>query len=72
MFHKNAYTLACADLPLPEGNGSAQRVSSKAAGLSIRFIQNWYDAMTDQMISRFDVLLGYKVLYPELAVKLNG
>lgn len=72
MFHRNAYTLACADLPLPEGNGSAQRVSSKAAGLSIRFIQNWYDAMTDQMISRFDVLIGYKVLYPELAVKLNG
>lgn len=71
-FHKNAYTLACADLPLPTGSGEAKRASSKAAGLSIRLVNNWYDARTDQFISRIDVLLGWKAIYPELAVKVQG
>jgi hypothetical protein len=72
MFHRNAYTLACADLPLPSGNGKASRAQSKAGGLAIRFVENWYDVMTDQFVSRFDVLFGVKAVYPELATKLNG
>jgi hypothetical protein len=71
LFHKNAYTLATADLPKP-ANTDCGVAQSKAAGLSIRFIKNWYDAVTDQMISRFDILVGWKAIYPELAVKLNG
>lgn len=71
-FHKSAFTLACADLPLPTGTGEAARASSKAAGLSLRLIKNWYDARTDQFVSRIDVLLGWKAIYPELAVKLQG
>jgi hypothetical protein len=71
-FHKNAYTLACADLPLPQGNGEAARASSKAAGLSIRLVKGWYDALTDTHISRLDVLYGWKAIYPELACKLVG
>lgn len=71
-FHKNAYTLACADLPLPTGNGDSARASSKAAGLAIRLVKGWYDARTDQYISRIDCLLGWKAIYPELAVKVQG
>lgn len=72
LFHKNAYTLATCDMPLPKGNGEASRASSKAAGLSIRFVKNWYDARTDQFITRFDVLIGWKMMYPELCTKLVG
>ena len=71
-FHKNAFTLACADLPLPKGNGEAARAASKAAGLSVRLIQNWYDARTDQFLTRLDVLIGWKAIYPELAVRVTG
>ena len=71
-FHKSAFTLACADLPLPTGNGESSRASSKAAGLSIRMVRGWYDARTDQFISRVDCLLGWKAIYPELACKLQG
>ena len=72
MFHKNAFTLACADLPLPQGNGESSRAASKAAGLSVRLVKGWYDARTDQHISRIDVLFGWKAIYPELACKLQG
>ncbi len=71
-FHKNAYTLACADLPLPKGNGDASRAASKAAGLSVRLIKDYYNAVTDQFITRLDVLWGGKAIYPELAVRLTG
>ena len=71
-FHKNAFTLATADLPLPSGNGEAKRASSKSSGLSIRLVQGWYDARTDQFVSRIDCLMGWKALYPELACKLQG
>jgi hypothetical protein len=72
LFHRNAYTLVCVDLPSPKGNGQVAFAQSKAAGLSIRYVRDWYDARTDQVVSRFDVLYGWKAIYPELAVKLNG
>ena len=69
--HKNAFTLACADLPLPKGVNEAARASSKAAGLSLRMISQ-YDIQSDNFFSRIDVLYGYKALYPELSVRLCG
>lgn len=71
LMHKNAFTLACADLPLPKGVNEAARASSKAAGLSLRMISQ-YDIQSDNFFSRIDVLYGYKALYPELATRLTG
>lgn len=68
-FHKDAFALGCADLPLPRGTHEAARVADDDVGLSIRMISD-YDVMNDAFITRLDLLLGWAVLYPELAVRI--
>jgi hypothetical protein len=68
-FHREAFTLACADLPLPGGVDMAARVSDKQLGLSIRMIRN-YDINTDKWPCRLDILYGWAPLYPELACRI--
>jgi hypothetical protein len=70
-FHKSAFTLASAELPLPQGVNNASRASSKAGGLSVRIIGQ-YDIQSDNFFTRLDTLYGWKALYPELATKLTG
>lgn len=71
MMHKDAFTLACADLPLPKGVHEAARASSKPAGLSLRMVSQ-YDIQSDNFFSRIDVLYGFKPIYPELCTRLSG
>ncbi len=68
-FHKDAFTLACADLPLPGGVDMASRVSDKQLGLSIRAVRQ-YSISTDQFPMRLDLLFGWAPLYPELACRI--
>jgi hypothetical protein len=69
-FHPDAFTLACADLPLPEsGVVQAARMSDKQLGMSIRVIRA-YDINTDRFPCRLDILYGWAVLRPELAVRI--
>ena len=68
-FHRDAFTLACADLPLPDGTNKAARVSDSQLGLSLRMISD-YIITTDQFVTRIDVLYGWAVLRPELACKI--
>jgi hypothetical protein len=70
-YHKNAFALVTAELPLPNGMDMASRASSKDVGLSIRFIRG-YDISTDQFISRLDVLYGWKAIRPEFACRVQG
>jgi hypothetical protein len=71
-FHPDAFTLACADLPLPEsGVVQAARMSDKQLGLSIRMIRA-YDINTDRFPCRLDILYGWAVLRPELACRIAG
>lgn len=69
MFHKNAYTMACADLLLPEGVHFAGRASDKDVGLSIRVVRQ-YTINNDAIPTRLDVLYGWAPLYPELACRV--
>jgi len=69
LFHKNAFTLAMADLPLPRGVEYAGRASSKESGMSIRVVTQ-YTINNDQMPTRFDVLFGWAPLYQELACRI--
>jgi len=66
LFHKNAYTLAMADLELPAGVVFAGRAASQEAGMSIRVVRQ-YTINNDQIPARFDVLFGWAPLYQELA-----
>ena len=51
MFHRDAFTMACADLPLWKGTDMAQRAADKDLGLSIRLIprlRHQHGQSTDQ------------------------
>lgn len=69
LFHKNAYTLAMCDLPLPEGVVFAGRGSDKKAGLSLRIVRQ-YTINNDQIPCRVDSLWGFAPLYQELACRI--
>ena len=69
LFHKNAYTFACADLELPEGVHFAGRASDKEVGLSIRVVRQ-YTINNDSIPTRLDVLYGWAPLYGELGCRI--
>jgi hypothetical protein len=67
--HRDAFTLACADLPLPKGVHEAARKSDPQTGLSVRMVTD-YNVSTDQFITRLDILYGWASLYPEWSVAM--
>jgi hypothetical protein len=69
MFHRNAYTMACADLVMPEGVHFAGRASDKDVGLSIRVVRQ-YTINNDAIPTRLDVLYGWAPLYQELGCRI--
>ena len=70
-YHKDAFALGMADLPLPGGVDMAARISDKDSGISMRLIRA-YDINSDRFPCRLDVLFGWKTLYPELACRIIG
>jgi len=69
LMHRNAFTLATADLELPEGVHFAGRASDKEIGLSMRVVRQ-YTINNDSIPTRLDVLYGWAPLYPELACRI--
>jgi len=69
IMHRNAFTLATADLELPDGVHFAGRASDKELGLSIRVVRQ-YTINNDSIPTRLDVLYGWASLYPELACRV--
>ena len=70
-FHRDAYTLVSADLPLPGGVDMSARASHKDVGVSMRVVRQ-YTINNDALPTRIDVLYGYAPLYRELAVRVAG
>ena len=69
VMHRNAFTLAVADLELPDGVHFAGRASDKEIGLSMRVVRQ-YTINNDSIPTRLDVLYGWAPLYPELACRV--
>jgi hypothetical protein len=69
LFHPQAFTFACADLSLYEGQDACERVADDELGLSIRF---WAqpDINTDRLLGRLDLLGGWAVMYPQFACRI--
>jgi len=67
-FHKEAFVLGTADMELPP---DVQAHRESMDGISMRFLRQ-YDAMSDFSIYRIDVLGGFAVTRPELAVRIAG
>lgn len=70
-FHRDAFTLVSADLPLPGGVDMAARASHKDVGVSMRVVRQ-YTINNDALPTRIDVLYGYAPLYRELSVRIAG
>jgi len=70
-YHKDAFVLGMADLPLPKGVDMAARAVDPDSGLSVRIVRD-YDINNDTMPCRIDVLYGWKAVYPELACRIQG
>jgi len=64
-YYPDAFTLATADLDLPKGVHEAARESY--SGISLRMITD-YNVMSDDWITRLDILYGYVAPRPEWAV----
>lgn len=71
VFHKTAFALAFADLPLPRGVESAARANDADIGMSMRMVTQ-YTINNDAMPTRADVLYGYDGLYRQMAVRVAG
>lgn len=69
IYHKDAITFATADLLLPQGVDMASRQVHN--GISLRVIRQ-YDINNDRMPCRIDVLYGYSVIRPQMAVRMFG
>lgn len=67
LFQKGFACFGTADLVLPPGE-KASRLNKD--GISLRIIQDYYDGVKDRLYTRLDILYGYKVLRPSLAVKV--
>lgn len=66
LYHKDAFTLATADLVLPQGTHFAAR--EVLDGISMRLVRD-YDINNDKFPCRVDVLYGYKTIRPQLAAR---
>jgi hypothetical protein len=70
-FHRDAFVLGCADLPLPQGTDQAARISDNQLGISVRMIWD-YDVVNDKFICRTDVLYGWVTARPQLACRIHS
>lgn len=72
VFHKYAYALAFADLPLPRGVEFAARAyDDEDVGMSIRIVSQ-YTINNDSEPTRADVLYGPASLYRTLGLRIAG
>jgi hypothetical protein len=69
VYHKNAITLATADLLMPNGVDMASRQVHN--GISLRIVRQ-YDINNDRLPCRIDVLYGSEVIRPEFACRIWG
>ena len=69
VYHKDAITLATADLMMPQGVDMASRQTHN--GISMRIVRQ-YDINNDRMPCRIDVLYGYSVIRPQMGCRIWG
>jgi len=68
-YHKDAIAFVTADCVMPKGVNFASRQTHN--GVSMRIV-NAFDINNDRMPTRLDVIYGYKLIRPELAVRVWG
>src|SRR5215471_9760109 len=69
LFHKGAFTLGVAELPIIPNQIASERKASDQLGLSVRYTRS-YDYNSDRQPGRFDFQYGWAPLYPETACRI--
>lgn len=69
VYHRDAIAMATADLVMPQGVDMASRQVHN--GISMRIVRQ-YDINNDRMPCRVDVLYGFNMIRPEMAVRMWG
>lgn len=69
--HKNAFTLGCADLEMPDGVDFKYMARDPESGLSMRLVRA-YDINSDTFPCRLDLLYGWAPMRPEWACAIQG
>lgn len=69
VFHRDAFTLACARLELPGGMDWSEEVTNPKIGLSMRLTRG-FDIRTNQRITRINMFGGWALLRPEMACRV--
>lgn len=70
-YHRDAFVLGTADLPLPKGVDMSDRIADPQLGISLRLVRQ-YDINNDKFPCRFDVLYGHKTVRAELACRVSS
>jgi len=70
-FHRDAYSLAMVDLPLPRMSVEASRAYDEDLGMSIRVVTQ-YTINNDAEPTRMDVAYGFASLYRTMGVRVSG
>ena len=68
-FHKDAFMLANQELVLPMGVEMSEYVRDEQSKIGIRAVSQ-YDIRSNQHITRFDTMIAWAVLYPQLCTKV--
>ena len=71
LFHKEAFAFVMADLVMPNGGAKATFVRSSQWNVSLRYVEQ-YQSLTDQNLSRIDMLIGAACIQPRLACRVVG
>lgn len=69
LFHRDAVTLACVDLDIPEEFTTRSVVRDPQSGLAMSMC-GWADGNELEAYKRFDVVWGVKAIYPELGARM--
>ena len=68
-FHRDAFALATVDLDLPSQSAEASRASDPQLGIALRITRQWA-VLSDQWVTRCELLHGESVPRPEHAVRI--
>lgn len=71
VFYPEAFASVMADLKMPNGGASAERVRDQKLGLSIRYVEQ-FDITTDQNLNRLDILFGAATIQARMAARVVG
>lgn len=69
--HKNAFTLGCSNLQMPQGVDFASVATDPDTGLSLRIVRA-YDINSDTFPCRLDILYGWAAMRPEWSCRVQG